>query len=136
MSEILGFNEQMGRLPVSKLISKAIANKSTLSKSTPLKKIIRPATPAKPVLRPATPAKPVLRPAIPVSKLIKTTNPIAVKSVNPIQRSYMPVDLPYETMNEKNQPKMKLTATNFELSTDLDMVQPPVDSGMSNYYGK
>jgi len=70
-----------------------------------------------------------------VSQLIKNTNPSIVKQASPIQRSYMPIDLPYETFTNKKT-AMKIPATNFAMSTDADLVQPPVDGGTFNYYGK
>lgn len=72
---------------------------------------------------------------IPVKALTKVTNPKAVRAASATQRSFMPVDLPYQTVNKK-QSRMKIPATNFALPTDIDMVQPAVDAGMSDYYGK
>jgi len=70
-----------------------------------------------------------------IKKLIQTTNPSVVKAVSPVQRSFMPVDLPYETMSKKRY-AMKIPATNFAMPTNIDLIQPPVDGGTSNYYGK
>jgi hypothetical protein len=70
-----------------------------------------------------------------IKKLIQTTNPSVVKSVSPVQRSFMPVDLPYETMSKK-QTALRIPATNFAMPTNIDLIQPPVDGGTSNYYGK
>ena len=47
----------------------------------------------------------------------------------------MPVDLPYETMSKK-QTAIRIPATNFAMPTNIDLIQPPVDGGTSNYYGK
>jgi hypothetical protein len=70
-----------------------------------------------------------------IKKLVQVTNPSVVKAVNPVQRSFMPVDLPYETMSNK-QTAMRIPATNFAMPTNIDLIQPPVDGGTSNYYGK
>jgi hypothetical protein len=47
----------------------------------------------------------------------------------------MPVDLPYETISKK-QTALRIPATNFAMSTNIDLIQPAVDGGTSNYYGK
>ena len=70
-----------------------------------------------------------------IKKLINIKNPSIVKSVTPIQRSFMPVDLPYETISKK-QTALRIPATNFAMSTNIDLIQPAVDGGTSNYYGK
>lgn len=72
---------------------------------------------------------------IPVRALTQVTAPTAVKAATPIQRSYMPVDLPYQTIDEKTKP-MRIPATKFALPTSVDLVQPPVDAGTVDYYGK
>lgn len=72
---------------------------------------------------------------IPVRALTKVTAPTAVKAATPIQRSYMPVDLPYQSIDKKTKP-MKIPATKFALPTSVDLVQPPVDAGTVDYYGK
>lgn len=84
------------------------------------------------------PKQAVIKPSgqvIPVSRLVRTTAPAAVTRATPIQRSFMPVDLPYNKVQRPSKP-MKLVATNFKLPVNIDMIQPPVDAGMSNYYGK
>lgn len=72
---------------------------------------------------------------VPISKLTQTTEPAEVLAANPVQRSYMPVDLPYQTIKSKS-PRVKLKNTPFSYSADIDMIEPPVDSGISDYYGK
>lgn len=72
---------------------------------------------------------------IPVRALTKVTAPVAVKQATPVQRSYMPVDLPYQTIDKKTKP-MSIPATKFKLPTSIDLVQPPVDAGTTDYYGK
>jgi hypothetical protein len=67
--------------------------------------------------------------------LTMVTNPTAVKSANPVQRSFMPVDLPYKNFAPKTK-RLKIPATNFSLSTSIDLVQPAVDGGTNDYYGK
>ena len=73
--------------------------------------------------------------SIPVSKLMQTTSPRVVENVSPIQRSYMPVDLPYERPTPKSK-LIKVPDSPYSYSVDLDMIQPPVDSGTRNFYGK
>jgi hypothetical protein len=105
--------------------------------------MVRRAVPAASMVRRAVPAASMVRRAMPtksgffsnISKLVQTKNPSVVKAVNPVQRSFMPVDLPFETMSNK-QTAMRIPATNFAMPTNIDLIQPPVDSGSSNYYGK
>jgi hypothetical protein len=73
--------------------------------------------------------------ALPVSNLTKITNRMQVNRATPIQKSFMPVDLPYQNFAPQTKP-MKITATNYSLSTNIDLIEPPVDAGTSNYYGK
>jgi hypothetical protein len=75
------------------------------------------------------------RQPIPVRALTKVTAAKAVTAATPIQRSYMPVDLPYQTIAPKTK-RLKIPATKFSLPTDIDLVQPSVDAGSINYYGK
>jgi hypothetical protein len=75
------------------------------------------------------------RQPIPVKALTKVTASKAVTAATPIQRSYMPVDLPYQTLPPKTK-RLKIPATKFSLPTDIDLVQPSVDAGTTNYYGK
>ena len=72
---------------------------------------------------------------IPVRALTKVTAPTAVKAATPTQRSFMPVDLPYQSIDKKTKP-MRIPATKFALPTSVDLVQPPVDAGTVDYYGK
>jgi hypothetical protein len=73
--------------------------------------------------------------AIPVQTLTNTTNPKTVKSVSPVQRSFMPVDLPYQTPTPKSK-IVRLTNTPYSYAVNIDMIEPSVDSGSGNYYGK
>ena len=70
-----------------------------------------------------------------VKNLTRITNPATVKKATPIQRSFMPVDLPYKNFVPKTK-RLKIPATNYSLSTSIDLIQPSVDGGTSNYYGK
>ena len=132
-------------------IKKALAAKSVLKKIMPaqvaIKKPItsvRQSMPIKSAVMRPMPANMTrqINPTLPsnsilnrVSQLIKNTNPSIVKQASPIQRSYMPIDLPYETFTNKKS-AMKIPATNFAMTTDIDLVQPPVDGGTFDYYGK
>ena len=131
--------QQGKQLPA--VIKQALAVKKMVRQSMPQMPIKKPITsvrqamPAQ-VTRPINPTMPTKSSIFSnISKLVQTKNPSVVKSVNPVQRSFMPVDLPYETMSNK-QTAMRIPATNFALATNIDLVQPPVDSGSSNYYGK
>jgi hypothetical protein len=65
--------------------------------------------------------------------------PAIVKNLDAVQRSYLKTDLPYQVISPNNfgQPKTKfLKNTPLKFNIDIDQIQPPVDAGMSNYYGK
>jgi len=65
--------------------------------------------------------------------------PAIVKNLTPIQQSFLKTDLPYQVISKNNygQPKTKfLKNTPLKFNIDIDQIQPPVDSGISNYYGK
>lgn len=62
-----------------------------------------------------------------------------VQTVDPIQRSFLRTDLPYKPISKNNygQPKTKVIKnTPLKFNIDIDQIQPAVDSGISNYYGK
>jgi len=129
--------------PLPAPIKKALATRAMVRKSVPAASMVRKSVPAANMVRQSVPAANMVRQAVPqkgglfanIKKLIQTTNPSVVKAVSPVQRSFMPVDLPYETMSKKRY-AMKIPATNFAMPTNIDLVQPPVDGGTSNYYGK
>ena len=115
----------------------------TMKKGKPLPAPIKKALATRAMVRKSVPAATMVRQTVSqkgglfsnIKKLVQVTNPSIVKAVSPIQRSFMPVDLPYETMSKKRY-AMKIPATNFAMPTNIDLVQPPVDGGTSNYYGK
>lgn len=138
--------------PLPAPIKIALAKRAMVRKSMPSASMVRKSVPAVNV-RQSVPSASIVRQSVPavnvrqtmppssgffnsIKKLINIKNPSVVKSVSPIQRSYMPVDLPYETMSKKKY-AMKIPATNFAMPTNIDLVQPPVDGGVGvNYYGK
>lgn len=84
------------------------------------------------------PKQAVIKPTgqvIPVKALTKTTNPTAVTAATPVQRSFMPVDLPYQKLQPTSKP-MKLVNTPYTLTTNINLIEPAVDPGIQNYYGK
>lgn len=119
--------------PLPAPIKKALATRAMVRKSVPAANMVRKSVPAPSMVRQAMQQKGGFFSNI--KKLVQTTNPSIVKAVSPIQRSFMPVDLPYETMSKKRY-AMKIPATNYAMPTNIDLVQPPVDGGTSNYYGK
>ena len=129
--------------PLPAPIKKALATRAMVRKSVPTASMVRKSVPVASMVRQSVPAPSMVRQAMQqkggffsnIKKLVQTTNPSIVKAVSPIQRSFMPVDLPYETMSKKRF-AMKIPATNFAMPTNIDLVQPPVDGGTSNYYGK
>jgi hypothetical protein len=129
--------------PLPAPIKKALATRAMVRKSVPAANMVRKSVPAANIYSQSMPAANIVRQAMATNnnffkrlqKLTKITNPSIVQNVSPIQRSFMPVDLPYETMSKKKF-AMKIPATNFAMPTNIDLVQPPVDGGTSNYYGK
>jgi hypothetical protein len=65
--------------------------------------------------------------------------PAIVENLNPIQQSFLKTDLPYQFISKNNfgQPRTKfIKNTPLKFNIDIDQIQPPVDSGISDYYGK
>jgi hypothetical protein len=130
--------QQGKQLPA--VIKQALAVKKMVRQSMPQMPIKKPITsvrqamPAQ-VTRPINPTMPRNSVITKISTLLKNTNPSIVQKATPIQRSYMPIDLPYQTVNQLNY-GIKIPATNFALPTDIDLVQPSVDGGTFDYYGK
>ena len=130
-------------VPAASMVRRAVPAASMVRKAVPAPSMVRRAVPAASMVRRAVPAASMVRKAVPqkgglfanIKKLIQTTNPSVVKAVSPVQRSFMPVDLPYETQSNKKS-VMRIPATNFAMPTNIDLIQPPVDGGTSNYYGK
>ena len=119
--------------PLPAPIKKALATRAMVRKSIPAANIYSQSMPAANIVRQAIASNNNFFKKL--QKLTKITNPSIVQNVSPIQRSFMPVDLPYETISKKRY-AMKIPATNFAMPTNIDLVQPPVDAGTSNYYGK
>jgi hypothetical protein len=68
-----------------------------------------------------------------------TPSPNVVRQLDPIQRSYLKTDLPYKVISKNNfgQPTTKfIKNTPLKFNIDIDQIQPSVDSGIINYYGK
>lgn len=129
--------------PLPAPIKKALAKRFLYRKLVPAANMVRKSVPAANIYSQSMPAANIVRQAMATNnnffkrlqKLTKITNSSIVQNVSPIQRSFMPVDLPYETMSKKRY-GIKIPATNFAIPTNIDLVQPPVDSGTINYYGK
>lgn len=119
--------------PLPAPIKKALATRAMVRQSVPAANIYSQSMPAANIVRQAMATNNNFFKRL--QKLTKITNPSIVQNVSPIQRSFMPVDLPYETTSKKRY-AMKIPATNFAMPTNIDLVQPPVDGGTSNYYGK
>ena len=73
--------------------------------------------------------------SIPVSKLREARNPNTVQNVTAVQRSYMPVDLPFQRVTPKSR-IVKLKNSPISYPVNIDMIEPAVDSGTMDYYGK
>ena len=69
---------------------------------------------------------------------LPATSPI-IEDLTPIQRSFTKTDLPFRKVNKNNsgQPTTKfIKDTPLKFNIDIDQIQPPVDSGVKDYYGK
>jgi hypothetical protein len=80
-------------------------------------------------------------PATQQARSIRNLNPTpaVVRNLNPTQRSFLKTDLPYQVISKNNfgQPTTQVIKnTPFKFNISVDQIQPPVDGGISNYYGK
>jgi hypothetical protein len=115
--------------PVTKFAPAQVPFKVTAKTATNIKPTSSAASKA-----PLTVVKPSGQ-AIPVKTLEQTTNPAAVKSVSPIQRSFMPVDLPYQTPTPQPKP-IRIKNTPYAYNINVNQIEPAVDAGVQDYYGK
>jgi hypothetical protein len=79
--------------------------------------------------------------SMPASKAAKTIfnapiTPALVNTLDPVQRSFLRTDLPYNRVPTQKPRLTRLKNTPFVLRSDIDAIQPPVDGGTGNYYGK
>ena len=66
-------------------------------------------------------------------------SPSIVRNLNSTQRSFLKTDLPYQVISKNNfgMPTTQVIKnTPFKFNISVDQIQPPVDGGISNYYGK
>jgi hypothetical protein len=123
--------------PVTRVAPGRPVTRITPGKPAQIRKIA-PGTRFTKAVKKAMPKQAVIKPngqVIPVTRLTQTTQPAAVKAANPIQRSFMPVDLPYQSKQPASKP-LRLTATNYALPVNVNLIEPAVDAGMQDYYGK
>lgn len=79
--------------------------------------------------------------SMPASKAAETIfnapiTPALVNTLDPVQRSFLRTDLPYNRVPTQKPRLTRLKNTPFVLRSDIDAIQPPVDAGSGNYYGK
>jgi len=70
---------------------------------------------------------------------ILNPSPAVVRNLNSTQRSFLKTDLPYQVISKNNfgQPTTQVIKnTPFKFNISVDQIQPPIDGGISNYYGK
>jgi hypothetical protein len=87
------------------------------------------------IVKPSGQVLPVQNKAISVSRLENTRNPKTVMAASPVQRSFMPVDLPFQIPTSKSK-FVRIVNTPFKYPVNIDMIEPAVDAGSGNYYGK
>jgi len=70
--------------------------------------------------------------------MVVRSQPVTAQTMsvlNPTQRSFTKADLPYQRVVKSN-PIVRLKNTPISYSTSINIIEPPVDGGISNYYGK
>ena len=78
-----------------------------------------------------------LQPSQPV-KVFSTdqkASPAQLKSMNDVQRSFAKVDLPYQPVTPPTK-KVRIKNTPIDLPVNINMIEPAVDGGVNDYYGK
>lgn len=111
--------------------------------------VVKPTTPSKIVtakqfrkLKSAPVAKPtmVTRPSAPVKVFstdgsLRNVTPSALKQMNDVQRSFARVDLPFQAVTPPTK-RMRVKNTPLDLPININMIEPAVDAGVQDYYGK
>jgi len=150
--DIIGFNEQIGN-PFRKIAQKVkramtpAAQIKFVSKTTPaqikkkamvqsaiLNKKVQARNLAQVIKAQANRVVAAKKPTAKQLFSAKVT-PTLAKSLTSVQRSFLKTDLPYRPMSPK--PKFsRIKNTPFRYPIDIDSIQPGVDAGMINFYGK
>lgn len=152
MNEITGFDDQIGN-PFKKVLQRI---KRAMTPAQQIQFVSRP-TPAQ-IKRKSMVQKAIMQKKIQArnlaqvikaqaNRVVNTKKPTAkqlfsakvsptlVKSLNDVQRSFLRTDLPYQPVAPK--PKFsRIKNTPFRYPIEIDSIQPPVDAGMTNFYGK
>ena len=111
--------------------------------------VVKPTTPSKIVtakqfskLKSAPVARPtmVTKPSAPVKVFstdgsLRNVTPSALKQMNDVQRSFARVDLPFQAVTPPTK-RMRVKNTPLNLPININMIEPPVDAGVQDYYGK
>jgi hypothetical protein len=89
-----------------------------------------------PVTRPTM----VTRPSAPVKVFstdgsLKNITPSTFKKMSDVQRSFAQVDLPYQAVTPKTK-VMRIKNSPVNLPININMIEPAVDAGAADYYGK
>lgn len=95
------------------------------------------------VTRPSAPVrKPMMvtRPSAPIKVFstdgnIRNVTPSTFKQMSDVQRSFARVDLPYQAVTPPTR-VMRIKNSPVNLPININMIEPAVDAGVSNYYGK
>jgi len=66
----------------------------------------------------------------------KQVTPNFIKSLTPIQRTFTRTDLPYQPVNNKPSKIVRIRNTPLKYSLNINAIEPAVDNGSLNYYGK
>lgn len=61
--------------------------------------------------------------------------PQLVNTLNSTQRSFLRADLPYQPVTPKTK-IVRIKNTPINLPQNINMIEPPVDGGVADYYGK
>ena len=96
-----------------------------------------------------TPAQPVKQVSVQSVKSVSTlpsnatpkqifnapVTPQLVNTLNSTQRSFLRADLPYQPVTSKTK-VVRIKNTPIDLPQNINMIEPPVDGGIADYYGK
>jgi hypothetical protein len=105
-------------------------------KSAPVTRPTMVTRPSAPVTRPMM----VTRPSAPIKVFstdgnMRNVTPATFKQMSDVQRSFARVDLPYQAVTPPTR-VMRIKNSPVNLPININMIEPAVDAGVQDYYGK
>ena len=117
-------------------------------KSAPVARPTMVTRPSAPALRPTMVTRPsapvrkpmVTRPSAPIKVFstdgnMRNVTPSTFKQMSDVQRSFARVDLPYQAVTPPTR-VMRIKNSPVNLPININMIEPAVDAGVQDYYGK